>query len=166
MKKSNIFLGGLLILIGLMSIFHRLNYFGLFSSKFIFALAILILGIAFDLSYFIGRKSSTNLVPGGILITLGIYYIFKSYFYIGALNVVTWQIYALSLSVGLYQLYIFAGRERSNFILATVLAVISIFSATSNIFKIILPVWFDKNFILPVILIVVGIYVLFRSSKN
>ncbi|URZ16289.1 hypothetical protein [Clostridium felsineum] len=166
MKKSNVFLGGLLVLIGVIAIFQKFNYFGYFSSKSMIGFILLLIGIALDLSYFASKKSSNNLIPGGILITLGIFYIAKSYFYIYALSAISWQIYTFSVAVGLYQAYIFSTKDKPTLIIATVLAVISIFSAVSNMFRILLPIWFNRGFIFPIILILAGIYLLFKNFRN
>ncbi|AAK79817.1 hypothetical protein BJV85_002143 [Clostridium acetobutylicum] len=166
MKKSNVFLGGLLVLIGILAILHQFSYLGFISSRSMVGFLLLIIGVAFDLSYFIGKKNSSNLIAGGILLTLGIFYIGKSYFYLYALSAVTWQIYTFSIAVGLYQAYIFANKDKGTLIAATILTVVSIFSAVSNIFRIMMPIWFNRSFIFPIILILAGIYILFKNFRN
>lgn len=161
MKKSNVTLGIILIFIGIVSILHKLNYWGLFHFKITFGLILLFIGLVFELRYFIGRSDAGNLVPGGICITLGILYTIKPYinFYF------SWQIFALAVAIGLYELYYFGNKDKGTLIAATGLTIISIVSIVLNIFNAVMPTWLNSGLILSIILVLAGIYIIYKSFK-
>lgn len=164
MKKSNITLGIILIFVGIISLLHKLNYFGIFSFRITFGLVLLFIGFIFELSYFTGRSGAGNLVPGGICLTLGLFYSIKPYINFYHFNF-SWQIFALAVAVGLYQLYYFGNKDKGTLISAVVITVISIGSAVLRIFNAAMPVWLNSGLMLSVFLVVIGIYIIYRSFK-
>ncbi|MFL0251481.1 hypothetical protein ACJDT4_13755 [Clostridium neuense] len=161
MKKSNVTLGIILIFIGIVSILHKLNYWGLFHFKITFGLILLFIGLIFELRYFTGRSDAGNLVPGGICITLGIFYIIKPYFNF----YFSWQIFALAVAVGLYELYYFGNKDNGTLIAASGLTIISIGSIVLNTFNTVIPAWLNSGLILSIILVLAGTYIIYKSFK-
>lgn len=161
MKKSNVTLGIILIFIGIVSILNKLNYLGLFHFKITFSIILLFIGLVFEIRYFTGRADVGNLVPGGICITLGIFYTIKPYinFYF------SWQIFALAVAVGLYELYYFGNKDRGTLIAASGLTAISICSIVLNTFNTVMPNWLNSGLILSIILVLAGIYIIYKSFK-
>lgn len=161
MKKSNVTLGIILIFVGIVSILHKLNYWGPFHFKITFGLILLFIGLIFEIRYFTGRADVGNLVPGGICFTLGIFYIIKPYinFYF------SWQIFALAVAVGLYELYYFGNKDRGTLIAASGLTAISICSIVLNTFNTVMPTWLNSGLILSIILVLAGIYIIYKSFK-
>jgi len=76
-EKKNIVFGLLLIFIGLLlfaGIFLRVNFI---SMHYLWPLFVLIPGLLFELSYFIERRAPGILIPGGILMTIGLLFSLK-----------------------------------------------------------------------------------------
>jgi len=74
-------------------------------------LFVLIAGIFFEASYFISCKDAGLLVPGGILITYGLLFLFNVYYGWNLMDNL-WLIFPLGVAIGLFQLYLFeVGRS-------------------------------------------------------
>ena len=158
MKKINYIFGFLLLFIGVLLI---LSNFGVIEIVWenLWPLFLLIPGILFELSYFISRKDAGLLVPGGILITYGLLF---------CVNVSCgwhlmenlWPIFPLGVAIGLFQLYLFGGREKGLLIPVGILGAISLFFLINNLFFI------DFRFLAGILLVIIGIWIIFKKIKS
>jgi len=157
MKKINYIVGLSLLFIGVLLI---LTNFGVIEIKWenLWPLFLLIPGIVFELSYFIYRKDAGLLVPGGILITYGLLFLFNI-IYGWRLMEDLWPIFLLGVAIGLFQLYLFGGREKRLLIPIGILGVIFLFFLINNLFFI------DFGLLVGIILVVIGIWIIFKKAK-
>ena len=111
MKKSNSFLGVLFIVIGglLLSAKYLLgdSFINLGPDDF-WPMIILLIGVAFELAYYVSLKAPGFLVPGGILTTYGLLFFFEAAtdFRFAAY---TWPVYLFGVAVGLLELFMHSG---------------------------------------------------------
>ena len=157
MKKNNTLLGALFIIIGGL----------LLSAKYLFGdslinlgpedfwpMIILLVGVAFELAYYVSLKAPGFLVPGGILTTYGILFFFEA-----ATNFrfaeYTWPVYLIGVAVGLFQLYMHTGKQRGLLIAISIISGIAVLTFIVMLFRIFLST-VDFGLVIPAILIVVG----------
>ena len=158
MKKINYLFGFLLLFIGVLLI---LSNFGVIEIIWedLWPLFLLIPGILFELSYFIYRNDAGLLVPGGILSTYGLLF---------SINVIygwhlmenLWPIFPLGVAIGLFQLYLFGGREKGLLIPVGILGAISLFFLINNL------LFVDFRFLAGILLVLIGIWVIFKKAKS
>lgn len=163
MGNRNIIWGIFLILVGGLLLAGRIFNFDYVDWEHLWPLFVLIIGLSFEAGYFLSGRGPGLLVPGGIITTISLLFFFET-FTNWEYSDVTWPIYILSVSIGLYQLYIFDGRKRGVLTAATVLAVIFIISASFTFTDRIFP-WFSTTYVFPAIIILLGIYILLKNFK-
>jgi hypothetical protein len=163
-RNGNITWGILLILIGGVLLAGRVLNLENFDWTHLWPLILLVLGLSFELGYFISRRDPGVLVPGGILITLSILFLFETYTDWNYSDR-TWPIYILAVSIGLYQLYAFGGKQKGVLIAASMLGVVFLVSGSITFLNNIFP-WSSSSLIFPIILILLGIGVLSRNFKD
>lgn len=164
MRRGNIIWGMLLILIGVLFLLGRFynNFLGLWD---LWPLFILVPGILFESGYFSSGKDPGVLVPGGILTTIGLLFLFET-FTGWRFSGYTWPIYPLSVAIGLFQLYLYTGRNPGLLIPVGILGGVSAIAFLSMILKAalgILPGWFSFGLLIPACLIILGIYIIFKK---
>lgn len=164
MGNRNINTGILLILIGVLLLISKLMNFQIYDWEYLWPIFVLIPGLMFEAGYFLSGRNAGLLVPGGILTTISILFFFET-FTNWQYSDITWPIYILSVAIGLYQLYLFGGRDRGVFIAASILGIIFIICASFTFTDRIFP-WFNSNYVFPVILILIGIYMLLCHSHK
>lgn len=160
MKKGNLIWGLFLILFGILILLNRYMNLNIFHVETLWPFIVLIIGLIFETSYFISRKSPGVLVPGGILTTIGLLFLFETltnWRFSGR----TWPVYPLSVAIGLFQLYLFGGRERGLLIPVGILGGVSLVAFSIIIFGKIL-----SGILIPVVLILIGIYVIYSGLKK
>jgi len=158
MKKINYLFGLFLLFIGVLLILANFGVIEIVWEN-LWPLFLLIPGILFELSYFIYRKDAGLLVPGGILITYGLLF---------SVNVIygwhlmedLWPIFPLGVAVGLFQLYLFGGREKGLLIPVGILGAISLFFLINNL------LFVDFRLLAGILLVVIGIWVIFKKIKS
>ena len=157
MKKINYVFGFLLLCIGVLLI---LSNFGIIEIVWedLWPLFLLIPGILFELSYFIYRKDAGLLVPGGILITYGLLFL-VNIIYGWSLMEYLWPIFPLGVAIGLFQLYLFGGREKGLLIPVGILGAISLFFLINNL------LFIDFWLLAGIALVVIGIWIIFKKAK-
>jgi len=158
MKKVNYLFGLFLLFIGTLLI---LANFGVIEIAWdnIWPLFLLIAGIFFEAGYFVSRKDAGLLVPGGILITYGLLF---------SVNVIygwylmdnLWPIFPLGVAIGLFQLYLFGGRDKGLLIPVGILGTVSLFFLLNNLFFV------DFRLIAGIVLILIGIWIIFNKTKT
>ena len=162
MKNTKLLLGIFLVLFGLLCVVNIIFNLNLFWRIQMWPFIIIFIGLCFEVGYFSSRKAPGLLVPGGILLTIGILFLFETWtnWYFAAY---TWPIYPFSVAVGLFQLYAFGIRENGLLIPVFILTAFSALAfacmIAGNIFRFI-----NYSLIIPVLLIIIGIYVIYKSN--
>jgi len=156
MKKVNYLFGLLLLFIGVLLILANFGVIEIVWDN-LWPLFVLIAGILFELSYFIYRKDAGLLVPGGILTTYGLLFLVNVK-YGWHLMEDLWPIFPLGVAIGLFQLFLFGGREKGLLIPVGILGVISLFFLINNL------LFVDFRLLAGIVLVVVGIWVIFKKK--
>ncbi len=157
MKKINYIVGLSLLFIGVLIILANFGVIEIVWEN-LWPLFLLIPGIVFELSYFIYRKDAGLLVPGGILITYGLLFL-VNVSYGWRLMEYLWPIFPLGVAIGLFQLYLFGGREKGLLIPVGILGAISLFFLINNL------LFVDFWLLAGVLLVVIGIWIIFKKAK-
>ncbi len=162
--KSNYIVGMLLIFLG--GVFLANNLLGeeIFSLVNMWPVFILGLGLIFEFSYFMNRQAAGLLVPGGILTTIGLLFLFET-FTDWRFAEYTWPVYPLAVAIGLFQLYLAAGRQKALLIPVGIIGGFSMISFSFLIFGNLFQ-WIDFGFVLPGILILIGLLVIGKGLKE
>jgi len=158
MKKINYLFGLFLLCIGVLLILANFGVIEIVWDN-LWPLFLLITGILFELSYFIYRKDAGLLVPGGILITYGLLFS-VNVMYGWHLMEDLWPIFPLGVAIGLFQLFLFGGREKGLLIPVGILGAISLFFLVNNL------LFVDFRFLAGILLVVIGIWVIFKKIKS
>ena len=159
MKRTNILVGSLFIIFGIV-----LGISLLTDLKFEFwPLFILIPGLIFELSFFNSRKKADPglLVPGGILTVIGLLFFFQT-LTDWKYNEHLWPVYMLAVAVGLFQLYIFGGREKGLLIPVGILTGLFVIFTVGSLSTI--KDYF--RYIGPVVIIIIGVIVLLTGKSK
>ena len=157
MKKINYIVGLSLLFIGVLIILANFGVIEIIWDN-LWPLFLLIPGIVFELSYFISRKDAGLLVPGGILITYGLLFL-VNVVYGWHLMENLWPIFPLGVAIGLFQLYLFGGREKGLLIPVGILGAISLFFLINNLFFI------NFGLLAGILLVIIGIWIIFKKAK-
>jgi len=162
MNKSGFFWGLLLIIVGGILLVSNFTDWQIIRMERLWPVFILIPGLAFEFSYFSNRRNPGVLVPGGILTTLGLLFFFETFtnWYFAPY---TWPIYPLAVAIGLFQLYLFAGRQRPLLIPVAILTAVSAISF-STMFINSIQRWVDFGLVIPILLVLAGLVIVFRSK--
>jgi len=122
-------------------------------------LFVLIAGIFFEAGYFISRKDAGLLVPGGILITYGLLFLFNVYYGWHLMDNL-WPIFPLGVAIGLFQLYLFGGRDKGLLIPVGILGAVSLFFLVNNL------LYVDFRLVAGIVLVLIGILIIFNKGKK
>lgn len=164
MKNKNYIFGVLLILLGIIGIVSRVFDLRIFHISTLWPLFVLIPGLCFEYAYFNTKRNPGILVPGGILTTIGMLFLFEVFTgwrFAGK----TWPIYMLAVAIGLFQLYWFGGKQKGLLIPVGILTVVAASSYWAMTFGAAFS-WFRRSLGLPVVLVIIGIVILFSGNKN
>lgn len=159
-RNSNIVIGVILIAMGTLFLASNLGYLN-FTWNYIWPLALLVPGIYMHFAFFTGiDKNPGILVPGGILTTYGaLFYanVFLGWHIMSDL----WPMFLIGIAVGLFELYIFGNRDKGLLIPVGILGSIGLSALLRTYIR------FDiKGFVIPVILIVIGIAIIAKRDNN
>lgn len=164
MLKNNFILGFIFIFIGILLILNKILALNFFYVNSYWPLFILIPGLILEASFFLTKKTPGTLVPGGILTILGLLFLFEN-FTNWTYSQYTWPIYPLALALGLFQLYYFGSKQKIILLPVAILASISIISFGSMLINGIIS-YMDISLLIPIILIIIGAFVLFKGPTN
>jgi hypothetical protein len=157
MKSKNYLWGILLIAIGVILLIDRTLNIGIFQAVNLWPIFVLVPGLIFEFSYFVSRRNPGLLVPGGILTTIGLLFFFETYTNWN-FSQYTWPIYPLAVSIGLFQLYLFDGKQSGLLIPVFILSAVSVIS-----YVLIVSSVFDFTLIFAVFAILAGFYILYKA---
>jgi hypothetical protein len=166
-RKNNAVVGIIFIILGVLFLLKNFNVFNIYFDIFdigniisiFWPFFIIIPGLAFHSIYFTGKnKDAGVLVPGGILLITGITCQLSVFFNIWD---IMWPGFIMAVAVGLFELFLFGGREKGLLIPVCILGGIS--SILIFQFSIHYSV---RNYLIPIILIIIGITVFFRNRPE
>jgi hypothetical protein len=144
-----------LIIIGFLGILGSFSLITITWEK-VWPVFLIVPGLIFEFGYFRNRKLYGFLVPGGILIVLGILFFFCSFIGYNLLDFL-WPVFIMAPGIGLLQMYFFATRSKGVFIGGlipfSVGALFMFFTLLQNAFF---------SVLFPVVLIAIGAYLLLR----
>ncbi len=147
--------GFLLILLGVLFLGNNLAWFNL-DWENLWPLVMILGGILFWIGWIGNRKEVGLLMPGTILTTYGLLFLYCSqdgWYQMDRL----WPVFLLGPGLGFFFMYLLGSRERGLLIPASILTVLAIlFWAGENVF----------HFFWPILLIGVGIYLLFFRRRG
>lgn len=164
MSKSRSLFGTILIIFGILIFVNSIYDWHLFNIEQIWPAFILIPGLLFEFAFFINRRNPGLLVPGGILTVIGMLFFFETFTF-WYFSEYTWPIYPLAVAFGLFQLYLFSGRHRGLLIPVFILTGVSCISF-AIMFINFFSRWVNYSYIMPVLLIASGVYVMFNKDKS
>ena len=156
---SKVIYGLLFLAIGVLLIF------GVFDDRniweFIWPLFILVPGLSMELDYFANRspKKVGELVPGGILTILGLFFYFNIFTNFSYMDLL-WPIFILAPAFGLFQLYIFGKRERGLLVPVGILSVIGLIFLLTN-----LTTTAIGGSVIGAVFILIGLLILFKRKR-
>lgn len=172
MKRSGRVLGGILVALGILFLIRNVDIFepvwriinpGALLAKFWPSLFLLLPGALFHYGYFSGsRRNPGLLVPGGILLVLGLVFQFNMLF--GGWDI-TWPLIIFSVAFGLFELYIFGNREKGLLIPIGILSGLSFLFFFSFSLSRLLN-FNTKPYAMPALLIGVGLILVSGGRKN
>lgn len=136
--------------------------FGVFDDRniwdFIWPLFILVPGLSMELDYFANRNTNKvgELVPGGILTILGLFFYFNIFTNFQYMHIL-WPIFILAPAFGLFQLYFFGKRERGLLVPIRILTIIGFLFLITNLTTTTIGLS-----IVGLLFIVIGLMILFK----
>ncbi|MFZ3589548.1 LiaI-LiaF-like domain-containing protein [Bacillus sp. DJP31] len=161
MKLKDVLIGTTLIIVG---VIFSLQSFGIVTNfwGYFWPMFLIVPGVIFHLAFFLsGAKKHLAglLVPGGILLVIGLLFAFET-MTSWQFSEDTWPIYLFAVALGLFELYVFGGRESGLLIPVFILAGIgTIFLLNGLLSYPIFKFW-------PLILIAVGLYIILGRSRS
>ncbi len=150
MRKGNYYIGLVLILLGVIALVLD-TVFDIriikFDSYDFWVFIVLIIGLAFELGFFLTGSKAGLLIPGGILTTIGLLFVFEvstDWFF----SRFTWPVYIISVAVGLLQMYMFSKRKKGLLIAGLIVGGIGVFfelmmilsAISSNLIELLIPI--------------------------
>lgn len=150
MKKGNYYTGLVLIVLGALALVLNIVFdirIIKFDSYDFWVFIVLIIGLAFELGFFLTGSKSGLLIPGGIITTIGLLFMFEVstdwYF-----SRFTWPVYIISVAVGLLQMYMFSKRQKGLLIAGLIVGGIGVFfelmmilsAVSSNLIEVLIPI--------------------------
>lgn len=166
MKRNNSLLGGVLVVIGAVLLASRYLFnsslFSLGPNDF-WPMIILMLGVGFELAYFITLKAPGLLVPGGILVTYGMLFFFEVMTN-WRFAAYTWPVYLIGVAIGLFQLYLYTGRHKGLLIAIGIIGGTAAACFMIILFRVFLGT-VDIGLVIPVVLVLGGLVMVFGRGK-
>jgi hypothetical protein len=152
------FAGIILLLVGAVLAFGALGVFTV-SVAYLWPLFMFVPGILFHVGFFSNPKPSRSglLVPGGILVVFGLLFLYCNFFGWDSLESL-WPFFLIGPAVGLFESYLFGGRQFGLLIPATILTVLAVVFLGFNILSGLLGGG------LGVILVLAGLWVMFGKG--
>ncbi|MGI6668290.1 MAG: hypothetical protein ACOX4M_02270 [Acetivibrionales bacterium] len=168
MNRTGKVLGVILIVLGAAVLLDNVGLIDLFGDILSIgrlwpSLFFILPGLLFHAGYFSGSGRNPGLlVPGGILLVLGITFQINMLF--GGWDI-TWPMYIFSVAFGLFELYIFGSREKGLLIPIGILTGLSFIFFVSFSLKKLLS-FNTQPFAVPLLLIGIGLIILLGGKRN
>jgi hypothetical protein len=149
--KERFYIGGVFISIG---VIFLLANFHLISIRSFWPVFVLGPGLGFIIAFFAQKKNYGMLMPGSILTTIGILFFYCEIAGWHSMEYL-WPFFIIAPGIGFFALYYFGEKDRHLLIPATILTSIGfIFLAVNN----------AETYTWPIILIIVGLWLLFNKK--
>ncbi len=161
MRKNNIMLGIILILVGILYLLNIIMDINIISLSFLWPIFLFSIGISLEIKFYRERSSGGSLIPGGILMVLGVFFLIQ-HISNNRFSQYSWAFYSLSLAVGFLQYYFLYKKENSKLIIGLIFLMIFIIRFLSTYFQGALP-WLSMDLIVPIILIAIGLLVIVKK---
>ncbi|MCP8967781.1 LiaI-LiaF-like domain-containing protein [Ectobacillus ponti] len=122
---------------------------------------LLLVSLGFHIAFFasgMNPRRAGLLVPGGVLLVLSLLFIFEAvtgWRFAGQ----TWPVYMLAPAVGLFELYVFGGRQRTLLIPVAVLSIVSLSFLAQMALRFTFEFW-------PLLLVAVGVWMLTGRGRK
>ncbi|MCC9024118.1 hypothetical protein [Bacillus nakamurai] len=157
-QKGLLIASAVLVCIGIFGIFSNTNAV---INEHGWPAILILFGIAFHIPIFSSKpvKNAGLLVPGGILLITGVLFFFEiatNWSYSG----VTWPVYLLAAAFGLFELWLFGGKQKALLIPITVLTL------TALCFIMMYQLVFPVSVFWPVLFILIGIMLMVFPGKK
>lgn len=161
MKNRNVFWGLLFVFAGILWIANTYLSVQIFNAKNMWPLFVLLPGICFELCYVITKKTPGMLLIGGILTITGLLFAFEQFTEWKYSNE-TWPVYLIALAVGLLQ-YFLVVKKKSFLIISILLILVAVCAFINmffgNVFKVV-----EMAYVVPGIMILIGLAFLFNAK--
>ena len=125
MKSSNFVLGIGLVLIGILFLFQNFGYVEI-NFREIWPFFVILGGLGFWLGFFGNRENSGLIMPGTILTTYGIMFLYCSYEGWFMMQIV-WPFFLIGPGLGFFFMYLFGKHERDLLIPGSILTLLGFF---------------------------------------
>ncbi|HEX2925597.1 MAG TPA: hypothetical protein VHP38_04985 [Ruminiclostridium sp.] len=166
MKKNYSLIGSILVAVGavllVLKMLLGINIISLDTEDF-WVFIVLLVGLTFEFSYFLTGSKPGLLIPGGIITTIGLLFMFEVTTN-WSFSEYTWPVYIFSVAVGLFQMYLFSKREKGLLISSLILTGISAFFFVC-MFLHTISTFVKPGFFIPVSLIAAGIAIFISGKK-
>ncbi len=161
MRKNNLFIGIILILVGALYLINIIADISILSFSFLWPILLFSIGISLEVKFYRERSNGGSLIPGGILMVLGVFFLVQ-HISNNRFSEYSWAFYSLSLAVGFLQYYFLYRKDRTLLILGLFFLITFAIRFLSIYLKGVLP-WLSMELVLPIILIVMGLIVIIKK---
>lgn len=158
MKKKSDWLALSLILVGVILLMIKMGILNI-GWNTLWPLFVLVPGIILEVSFLFNREIPGILVPGGVLSVIGLTFFICAIFGWHLMSYL-WPLMPFGVAFGLFQLYVFGGREKELLIPVGIIGGVAIIALCSTLMTALVG-----GFI-PIILILVGGYLYFMNRRN
>jgi len=156
-KRPSLVPGLLLVLVGIAFLLANLGVFSI-RTDLIWTYLIIIIGAVFWLSFLFDRSRLGNLMPGSVMLTIGLLFYHASTHGWNTLSYL-WPFFILAPAFGFYAMFLFGARERGLLVPAGILTVIALFFFLQGTSRGLKLVW-------PALIIALGVLFLYRGFRE
>lgn len=154
--KRQIVPGLILILAGLLFLLDNFNLIDFDWGK-IWTWMIVLLGVAFWLGFISDRRKLGLIMPGTILLTLGIIFNLNAYYYWADMDIL-WPFFILAPAFGFFAMFLFGKKDRGLLVPAIILTIVGTTFLMTTIPGLI--------FVIAILLIGFGVLIMISSNKK
>ncbi|WP_040948404.1 hypothetical protein [Gorillibacterium massiliense] len=159
MKRNNVSIGIVLVVVALILILGKLGVFA-FLAKLFWPVLILAVGLILHFLYTRRTLPDVVLVPGGVLVVYGLLFLYCNIFGWGSLRVL-WPGFLFGIAVGLYEwaTYGKGSAPRSVYSSAFILGIVSVLLFVLALFR-------TNIYILALLILIVGVFFLLWKRRT
>lgn len=164
-KRSSFYLGLILILVGGAALYNAVVLENFFAMRNLWPLFILVPGLFLELDYLgnPAHRDPSVLVPGGILTGIGGFFLLKEFMPIQ--DSLTLPVLLAVVGASLLQFYVARPRDRGLLMVSLVLILSGVFLGVTRTADY-LPVWLNTQTLRAMAILLLGIYLVFRTNGN
>jgi hypothetical protein len=155
-KHPSLVPGLLLIAVGIAFLLANLGAFRI-RGELVWTYLIIIIGVVFWLSFLFDRSRIGSLMPGSVMLTIGLLFHHTSTHGWETLSYL-WPFFILAPAFGFYAMFVFGKREKGLLVPAGILTVIALFFFLQGTGSSLRLIW-------PAVLIALGILLIYRSLQ-